>query len=77
MTIYVDSLVSYGQKAEAGALPTALTPHCLRHTALTLLALAGVPANARMALSGHSTNKMDELYTSHAAIEDVRRAIGG
>jgi integrase len=58
-------------------LPPELTPHSLRHTALTLLALAGVPANARMALSGHSTKKMDELYTSHAAIEDVRRAIGG
>lgn len=57
-------------------LPKELTPHSLRHTALTLLALAGVPANARMALSGHSTRGMDELYTSHAAIEDVRRALG-
>lgn len=57
-------------------LPKELTPHSLRHTALTLLALAGVPANARMALSGHSTKKMDELYTSHAAVEDVRRALG-
>jgi integrase len=57
-------------------LPRELTPHSLRHTALTLLALAGVPANARKALSGHSTARMDELYTSHAAIEDVRRALG-
>jgi integrase len=64
-------------RRSAGALPKALTPHCLRHTCLTLLALSGVPANARKALSGHSTSKMDELYTSHAAIEDVRRAIGG
>ncbi len=60
-----------------GALPLDLHPHDLRHTALTLLALAGVPANARKALSGHSTARMDELYTSHAAIEDVRRALGG
>lgn len=61
---------------QAIVLPQALTPHSLRHTALTLLALAGVPANARMALSGHSTKKMDELYTSHASIEDLRRALG-
>lgn len=59
-----------------GALPLDLHPHDLRHTALTLLALAGVPANVRKALSGHSTARMDELYTSHAAIEDVRRALG-
>lgn len=58
-------------------LPTELTPHSLRHTALTLLALAGVPANIRKALSGHSTAKMDELYTSHAQVEDVRRAMMG
>jgi integrase len=60
-----------------GTLPTELTPHMLRHTALTILALSGVPANIRKALSGHSTARMDELYTSHAQIEDVRRAIGG
>ena len=64
-------------KRSGGALPLDLRPHDLRHTALTLLALSGVPANARKALSGHSTARMDELYTSHAAIEDVRRAIGG
>jgi integrase len=58
------------------SLPADLHPHDLRHTALTLLALAGVPANIRKALSGHSTARMDELYTSHAAIEDVRRALG-
>lgn len=58
------------------SLPTDLHPHDLRHTALTILALAGVPASVRKALSGHSTARMDELYTSHAALEDVRRALG-
>ena len=57
-------------------LPRDLHPHDLRHTALTILALSGVPANVRKALSGHSTAKMDELYTSHAALEDIRRALG-
>jgi integrase len=57
-------------------LPPNLHPHDLRHTALTILALQGVPANVRKALSGHSTAKMDELYTSHAALEDVRKAVG-
>lgn len=57
-------------------LPTDLHPHDLRHTALTILALQGVPAAVRKRLSGHSTAKMDELYTSHAALEDVRRALG-
>lgn len=57
------------------SLPRGLHPHDLRHTALTILALSGVPANVRKALSGHSTAKMDEHYTSHAAIEDVRKAL--
>lgn len=61
---------------ERAGLPRDLHPHDLRHTALTILALAGVPANVRKALSGHSTAKMDEHYTSHAAIEDVRKALG-
>jgi integrase len=63
-------------KRSGGRLPADLRPHDLRHTALTILALQGVPANVRKALSGHSTAKMDELYTSHAAIEDIRRALG-
>lgn len=62
--------------AQRASLPPDLHPHDLRHTALTILALQGVPANVRKALSGHSTAAMDELYTSHAAIEDIRRAIG-
>lgn len=67
------------RRANAGGLlrlPPDLHPHDLRHTALTILALNGVPANVRKALSGHSTARMDELYTSHAALEDVRRALG-
>jgi len=67
------------RRANAGGLlklPPDLHPHDLRHTALTILALQGVPAAVRKRLSGHSTARMDELYTSHAALEDVRRALG-
>lgn len=70
-------IIDRANAATPGALPTTLTPHMLRHTSLYLLALGGTPANVRKALSGHSTAKMDELYTSHAQIEDVRRALGG
>lgn len=61
---------------KAAKLPAKMTIHDQRVTALTILALDGAPANVRKALSGHSTAKMDEHYTSHAALEDVRRALG-
>jgi integrase len=64
-------------KRSAGALPKALTPHCLRHTALFLLEQAGVAPSIRMALGGHSTASMALHYIDHASVEDVRRAIGG
>lgn len=60
----------------AAKLPKKMTVHDLRVTALTILALDGVPASVRKLLSGHSTAKMDEHYTSHAALDDVRRALG-
>ena len=55
---------------------TGTTIHDLRHTALYLMALAGVPENVRMALAGHASTDMAELYANHASIEDVRRHIG-
>lgn len=52
------------------------TIHDLRHTAIYLLALDGVPQNVAMALAGHKTEAMAELYANHASVEDVRRALG-
>jgi integrase len=70
------NLVTRVNNATPDTLPTGLHPHDLRHTALYLLALAGTPANVRKALSGHSTARMDEHYTSHATVEDLRKALG-
>lgn len=66
----------WGRIKKAAKLPAKMTIHDCRVTALTILALDGTPAAVRKALSGHSTAKMDEHYTSHAALEDVRRALG-
>lgn len=52
------------------------TIHDLRHTALTILALAGVPENVRMALAGHRSTQMADLYSNHASVEDIRRFVG-
>ncbi|MEI6278897.1 MAG: tyrosine-type recombinase/integrase [Verrucomicrobiae bacterium] len=37
--------------------------HCLRHTAVTMLKTAGIPAAAVMELTGHSSKEMSEHYT--------------
>lgn len=53
----------------------AVTIHGLRHTALYLLALDGVPENVRKALAGHESKQMAEHYSSHASVDDIRRHI--
>jgi integrase len=60
----------------AVSLPTGITPHSLRHTALFLLEQAGVATSIRMALGGHSTASMALHYIDHASVDDVRRALG-
>lgn len=52
-----------------------MTIHDLRHTALFLLEQQGAPVSTRMALAGHTTPRVAGLYTDHATLEDVRRAI--
>jgi len=61
-------------RAVAGCADT--TIHALRHTALTLLALDGVPQNVLMSLAGHLSPAISRLYTDHATAEDVRRFVG-
>ncbi len=53
-----------------------VTIHDLRHTALTLLELAGTPQNVVQAVAGHSTQVMTRHYVDHVDLENMRRAMG-
>lgn len=53
-----------------------VTVHGLRHTALSILELDGVPESIRMQLGGHKTEAMAKHYARHATLEDVRKAVG-
>ena len=60
--------------AERAGLPSTLTFHGLRHSAVTAMADAGVPYNVTQARAGHSTARMTmELY-SHRTSEGDRAA---
>ena len=61
---------------KAAKVNAAVTVHGLRTTALTILALDGVPENVRMELGGHKTEAMAKHYARHATLEDVRKAVG-
>lgn len=50
--------------------------HGLRHTALYLMALDGVPQNVRQALAGHESEAMAQMYVNHASVDDIRRWVG-
>ena len=56
-------------------MPADLRVHDLRHTAMYLLAVAGVPDTVRMKIAGHKTTAMSHLYASHVNVDDMRRAI--
>lgn len=73
----VDAVRTRWERIRARArLPETIRIHDLRHTALTILALAGVPENVRMALGGHRTEQMAKHYADHASIEDIRKFVG-
>ena len=61
--------------ARAG-MPAGLRIHDLRHTAMYLLAISGVPETIRMKIAGHKTTAMAHHYAGHVNVEDIRRAIG-
>lgn len=50
-----------------------LSFHCLRHTAVTMLKEAGIPAAVVMELVGHDSAQMSEIYT-HVGAEAMQRA---
>jgi integrase len=51
-----------------------LSFHSLRHTFNSALANADVPREVRQAMTGHTTEAMNERYT-HRALETLRRAV--
>jgi integrase len=60
---------------DRAGLPDTVRLHDLRHTAMYLLALNGVPEMVRMALAGHKSSDMASRYANHATLDDVRRAL--
>jgi integrase len=50
-----------------------LSFHCLRHTAVSLLKDAGIPASVVQELVGHDSAQMSEIYT-HTGMEALTRA---
>jgi integrase len=50
-----------------------LTFHCLRHTAVTMMKEAGIPAAVVMELIGHDSEQMSSVYT-HVGAEAMQRA---
>jgi integrase len=59
----------------AGLDPKLVTPHTMRHTAITKLAMANVDNFTIQRISGHKTLAMVERYT-HVLDEHVNRATG-
>lgn len=73
----IDYIAARWRKLKTRAeMPEDLRVHDLRHTAMYLFAVAGVPDTVRMKIAGHKTTAMSHLYAMHINIEDMRRAIG-
>ena len=82
---FVDLLVSVGLRQKkahrkihgkgrgVGSSSGGLAFHCLRHTAVTMLKEAGIPAATVMELTGHSSKEMSEHYT-HVGKESLKLA---
>jgi integrase len=56
-----------------GSSSGGLSFHCLRHTAVTMMKEAGIPAAVVMELVGHDSTQMSELYT-HVGAEAMQKA---
>lgn len=60
--------------ARAGRTITSLSFHSLRHTATSLMAEAGVAKDTRKKITGHTDDRVHEIYT-HTEIETLRAAV--
>lgn len=63
-----------GNKARTGRQTSSLTFHSLRHTATSQLANAGVAADQRKAITGHSDDRVHDRYT-HYEMETLKQAV--
>lgn len=64
---------SHGEGRGKGSAQAGLSFHALRHTAVTLLKEAGVPAAVVMELIGHDSEQMSDHYT-HVGRDAMRNA---
>jgi|SanBayMetagenome_1026888.scaffolds.fasta_scaffold11643_3 integrase len=63
-----------GNKARTGRQTSSLTFHSLRHTVTSQLANAGIEADQRKAITGHSDDRVHERYT-HYKMETLKEAV--
>jgi integrase len=63
-----------GNKARTGRQTSSLTFHSLRHTVTSQLANAGIEADQRKAITGHSDDRVHERYT-HYEMETLKEAV--
>jgi len=64
---------THGEGRGVGSSSNGLSFHCLRHTAVSLLKEAGIPAATVMELVGHDSTQMSEHYT-HIGRESLKQA---
>jgi integrase len=62
-----------GKRVDSRRVPSELSFHCLRHTAVSLLKDAGVPQAVVQELIGHDSAQMSQQYT-HVGIEALQKA---
>jgi integrase len=63
-----------GNKARTGRQTSSLTFHSLRHTATSQMANAGIEADQRKAITGHSDDRVHDRYT-HYEMETLKQAV--
>lgn len=68
-----ESHSSKGKGRDVARESKGLSFHCLRHTAVSLLKEAGIPASVVQELVGHDSAQMSEHYT-HTGMEALTRA---
>ena len=64
---------THGEGRGVGSSTGGLSFHCLRHTAVSLLKEAGIPAATVMELVGHDSTQMSEVYT-HIGRDSLKQA---
>jgi integrase len=71
----IDAGIARAKTGKAGRNVTRLSFHSLRHSFVSALANAGVPAELRQKLTGHADAKSHRVYTHHE-FETIREALG-